>query len=515
LAVDRSVDLVVRAPERVPAQVDPTRLQQVLLNLLSNAFKFTPADGTVRVELRVTEDGAAVVEVADSGPGIAPDERDEIFERFHQESGSTRRAGGTGLGLHIARELVALHGGTIGIGDAPEGGALFVVELPLAAPPGTPVREDEAVEEALIEGSDATLLDGYELEHDARNGSRRDTQGDLPLVLVVEDNPDMNRFICDALAGAYRIRATFDGRQGFEEARAVRPDLIVCDFMMPVMDGDALVRAVRAEPRIDTTPILVLTARNDSAARIGVLRHGANDYLLKPFYQPELRARVDNLVKVRLYEERLRSLEMAEERDRIARDLHDLVIQRVFAVGMRLTSMVPAVPDVTADRLRDVVGELDSVISDIRTTIFDLQTKVSGTGGVRSGVLQLTADAGERLGFQPRVEFEGPVDTLVDTRTGDELLAVLREALSNVIRHAGASTVDVDLSAAGPELVLRVADDGVGPGPGTSAGFGLHNMDARASSLGGTFRITARRPGTLVEWRVPLDGEAPARVPAD
>ena len=147
LALDRSVDFAVLAPsDAVPAQVDPARLQQVLLNLLSNAFKFTSHRGIVRIELHgVAADGTARIEVADSGPGIAPERRDEAFERFHQLDGTaTRIVGGTGLGLHIARELVSLHGGSIEIGDAPEGGALFVVDLPVVAPRGTAVGPEDA-----------------------------------------------------------------------------------------------------------------------------------------------------------------------------------------------------------------------------------------------------------------------------------------------------------------------------------------------------------------------------------
>ena len=516
LALDRSVDFSVLAPDdAVSVQVDPARVQQVLLNLLSNAFKFTPPHGTVRLELKgVSEGGTARVEVGDSGPGIPEDRRNEAFERFHQLDGAaTRKMGGTGLGLHIAREIVSLHGGSLAIDDAPEGGALLIVELPVAAPPGTTVRTESPT---VPQDVTATLLDGHGVplapapRAPARIGAGsgdRHSDGrneEARLVLVAEDNPDMNSFICDALAGSYRVRSALDGRQGFELARDLRPDLIVCDFMMPEMSGIDLVRAVRAEPRIETTPILILTARNDSEARIDVLRQGANDYLLKPFLEPELMARADNLIKVREAEEQQLALEMSNERDRIARDLHDLVIQRVFGVGMRLSSLLPGVSGATAERLRDIVAQLDSVISDIRTTIFDLQAGQSVNGGVRSGVLQLAADAGERLGFQPRVHFEGPVDTLVDQVAGEQLLAVLRESLSNVIRHAQASSVDVTL-AAGAELVLVVSDDGVGPGNSREPGFGLRNMEARAVSLGGTFEMRARkRRGTLVEWRVPL-----------
>ncbi len=502
LAADRAVEFVVVAPELVHAQVDSVRLQQVLLNLLFNAFKFTPERGTVRLALsRLADTGAARIEVADSGPGIAPDQRGEVFERFHQlESGSTRRSGGTGLGLHIARELVSLHGGTLGIDDAPEGGALFVLELPLEAPPGTAVLTGDDV----VVGPRRAPL-AAAADEPSPNGPAAEAAEDAPLVLVVEDNEDMNRFVCDSLSDSFRVQSAFDGREGLELARALLPDLIVCDFTMPEMSGDELVRAVRQEPRTDTTPILILTARNDSAARIAILREGASDYLLKPFFQPELRARVENLVKVKQSEEHLRALQMANDRDRIARDLHDLVIQRVFGVGMRLSSLLPAVPDVTAGHLHEVVDELDGVISDIRTTIFDLQTNQTAPGALRAGVLRLAHDAGERLGFRPRVHFDGPVETAVDQEAGEQLMAVLRESLSNVIRHAHASSVDVEIASAGAELVLLVSDDGVGPASSKGAGNGLRNMEARACSLGGAFGIRARQPrGTLVEWRVPL-----------
>ncbi|HVT42547.1 MAG TPA: ATP-binding protein [Acidimicrobiales bacterium] len=521
LAADRSVHFVVRAPDGgLPAQLDTLRVQQILLNLLSNAFKFTPANGTVRMELLgVTAGGTARVEVADSGPGIELDKRDVVFERFAQiDESSTRRVGGTGLGLHIARELVALHGGTIGIDDAPEGGAMFVVELPVVAPPGTAVREpavpgtEGRPGDTFAGGQSVPALGDAPDAWPVAPGSLGDgaAPGDeAGLVLVVEDNTDMNRFVCEALASSFRVEAAFDGRAGFELARALRPDLIVCDFMMPEMSGDDLVRAVRSEPRLETTPILILTARNDASARIDVLREGANDYLLKPFFQPELRARVENLVKVRRADVQARALEMANERTRIARDLHDVVIQRVFGAGMRLSAMLPIVGADAGAGLQAIVAELDSVISDIRTTIFDLQPDSAQSDGVRASVLALAADAGERLGFQPRVQFDGPIDTVVDSDVGEQLLAVLRESLSNVIRHAQATSVAVEVSAAS-DLVLIVSDDGIGsqrdrPEAEHADGFGLRNMAARASALGGTFDVRRREPrGTCVEWRVPL-----------
>jgi signal transduction histidine kinase len=280
LALDRAVTFTVQAPDHaVPAQVDPVRIQQVLLNLLSNAFKFTPADGSIRIELQDGPgDGTVRLEVADSGPGIAPDRRGEVFERFHQlDGGLTRKLGGTGLGLHIARELVDLHGGTLGVGDAPEGGALFMVELPVEAPPGAPVQLGSLVP---LDRPTAAPLDEHGVTASPPAPTPSPAAGgaspgdEAALIVVVEDNPDMNRFVCDALAGSFRVHAALDGKQGFALALALRPDLIICDFMMPEMSGDELVRAVRAEPSIDATPILILTARNDATARIDVLRHG-------------------------------------------------------------------------------------------------------------------------------------------------------------------------------------------------------------------------------------------------
>lgn len=195
---------------------------------------------------------------------------------------------------------------------------------------------------------------------------------------------------------------------------------------------------------------------------------------------------------------------MASERDRIARDLHDLVIQRVFGAGMCLSSMLPAVNTETGTRLHEVVAELDSVISDIPTTIFDLQADPVSSEGVRATVLKLASDAGERLAFHPRVSFEGPIDTMVDPDAAEQLSAVLRESLSNVIRHASASSVAIEV-AAGAHLVLVVSDDGTGLESGHAPGFGLHNMASRGLSLGGAFDVRAGAAGgTVVEWRIPL-----------
>jgi signal transduction histidine kinase len=309
LAPERNISFAIEAPERLRAQVDADKLQRVLLNLLSNAFKFTPDGGRVRCSLRA-QDRRFVLEVADSGPGIPRERRDAAFERFVQlDSGPARDFGGTGLGLAIARDFVELHGGRIAAGDAPEGGALLSVEMPLKAPPGIEVRSggggaDDSAAQHLVE----------ELRPVPRFRSV-EASAEKPHVLVVEDNPEMNRFTCQTLADEYRTTCALDGKEGLAQAIALQPDLIVSDVMMPVMSGDELVRRIRRLPQFDATPILLLTAKADEEMRVQLLRSGAQDYVTKPFASEELRARVASLVATKRARDVLQAELASESRD--------------------------------------------------------------------------------------------------------------------------------------------------------------------------------------------------------
>nr|AGS49293.1 putative two-component system sensor kinase [uncultured bacterium esnapd2] len=192
-----------------------------------------------------------------------------------------------------------------------------------------------------------------------------------------------------------------------------------------------------------------------------------------------------------------------EDRERIARDLHDLVIQRVFATGMALeaaAAVIPMNPSDAASRVRHAVDDLDKTIQEIRTTVFALQQ--DSAGSLRSLVLATVEDAKATLGFSPSVRFRGPVDTSVPGPVSDQLLPVLREALSNMARHASATEGSVEV-VLGEDLLLRITDNGVGI-PGSGRRSGIANMTARAEHLGGTFTITSTNPGTDLRWRVPL-----------
>lgn len=205
---------------------------------------------------------------------------------------------------------------------------------------------------------------------------------------------------------------------------------------------------------------------------------------------------------------RLHELALVEDRERIARDLHDTVIQRLFATGMLLQGTVRLVatdPTAANQRIESAVDELDLTVKHIRTAIFGLEETHARTDDARNSILALVHEAAGALGFEPRVLFDGPLDSVVDQRTLVELLATLREALSNVARHARATTVDVAVVVDDGDVRLTVADDGVGPPDDASPrGNGLANMAARAARLGGTLEVLpGDAGGTVVEWRAP------------
>lgn len=203
---------------------------------------------------------------------------------------------------------------------------------------------------------------------------------------------------------------------------------------------------------------------------------------------------------------RVRSLTVAADRERIARDLHDTVIQRLFATGLTLQSSLPLIenPEVVG-RIEAAISDLDDTIRQVRTTIFGLEPPPTGERGVRARVLEICAEASRSLGFEPEVRFVGPIEGRVPDKTATELLSSLREMLSNVARHARASQTEVEVSAR-EDLHLRVVDDGVGADPSEqSVGKGLSNMRQRSGALGGSFQLL-RRPegGTEASWRVPI-----------
>ncbi|MGI5170636.1 SpoIIE family protein phosphatase [Spirillospora sp. CA-253888] len=308
-AVDRAgLDFQVDcAPLPEPVHIDRSMWEKVLLNLLSNALKFT-FDGSIRVTTRVLE-GQAVVTVEDTGIGVAAEEMPRLFERFHRiENARSRSNEGSGIGLALVKELVGLHGGTITATSTEGRGTRFTIRLPFGSAhlPADAVRTEAAadvavtsadpfVQEALrwLPGEQAAAAPAEVREGTDPSVDALAASGLAARVLVADDNADMREYLARLLSSAgYEVRTVEDGLQALEAVRGDSPDLVVSDVMMPGLDGLALVSALRTDPRTASVPVLLLSARAGQEASIEGLQAGADDYLVKPFAAAELLARV-------------------------------------------------------------------------------------------------------------------------------------------------------------------------------------------------------------------------------
>jgi signal transduction histidine kinase len=203
---------------------------------------------------------------------------------------------------------------------------------------------------------------------------------------------------------------------------------------------------------------------------------------------------------------RARELDIAQERERIARDLHDTVIQRLFATGLSLQSAARLAdqPEVV-DRIQQAVDELDTTVRDVRSSIFELNPPPSSSRGLRRQLLAVGDELFDALGFAPTFRFEGPVDSGVPDALGPHVVAVVREGLANVAKHAGSPTAEVRVSVGAGRVSVALEDAGRGLGERSEGGHGLRNLATRAHELGGSFDIGERRGGgTAVLWQVPI-----------
>lgn len=303
LAQDRQLTFIVECPASVPAFLDAEKVRHMCLNVLSNAFKFTPPGGVIHCTLS-QEGEEGIMTVQDSGPGIRPELRQAIFERFRQgEDNLTRQFGGTGLGLAIVKEFVDLHHGTIAVGEAPEGGALFAIRLPLgmrSSAISEPVLSRAPIIEGLFASFPVLPSQASQQEDDwLQTNQIEATEDSRPLVLVIEDHQEMARFLATILAQEYHVIVAEDGQAGLVKALTLQPDLILCDLMMPRMSGEQFIVQARTHHALDATPLMVLSARTDDALRVQLLRGGVQEYLVKPFFPEELRVRTANLIAMK------------------------------------------------------------------------------------------------------------------------------------------------------------------------------------------------------------------------
>ena len=470
-----------------PVFVDQEMWEKIVLNLLSNAFKFT-FEGEIAVSLRQVGD-AAELEIRDTGTGIPSDEIPRLFERFHRvENARGRTHEGSGIGLALVYELVRLHGGSICAESEVDKGAKFTVAIPLGSahlppdqivdapdPRPTAFGASPYVEEALRWLPDATEAAAIgevawgSASLPASPRSTTEADEDRPLVLVADDNADMRQYVSRLLEPRFRVDVVADGEAALSAARERMPDLVLADVMMPRLDGFGLLRAMREDPALCDIPIVMLSARAGEEARIEGAQAGADDYLTKPFSARELVARIDANVKMAAMRRKGKQTEGAlgesEQRLRLATDaghigiaVWDLAANRVAGnewlatiLGLDTAEMAAGI---ASERFTQQVHEED------RPRVVDLITRVIDAGGVYEFECRIARHDGVRwVHVRGRSEPESagrPVrlaNTLIDItgrkeieralrqsdRRKDEFLAILAHELRNplaTIRNA-------------------------------------------------------------------------------
>lgn len=296
LADQKNIALTFESDEKeLCVYFEMEKIEQVLINLLSNALKFTPGGGKVSLEIHRRSTHVSIM-VKDTGIGIAEHHLPHIFDRFYQvEEPNTKKYQGTGIGLSLSRDLVELHSGTLTAESELGRGSAFEISLPLGR---DHFRDDQWVESSTVQES---LTPHVYQEHTGKEIYEPGTPlgAKVPLVLIVDDNTDMREFIRFQLETGYTVLEAPDGLQGWEAALEHQPDLIISDVMMPGMNGFDLCQKLKSDLRTDHIPVILLTAKAGLDQKIKGLKLQADDYLGKPFEARELATRVKNLVQGR------------------------------------------------------------------------------------------------------------------------------------------------------------------------------------------------------------------------
>ncbi|MEV4655602.1 SpoIIE family protein phosphatase [Micromonospora sp. NPDC049301] len=386
-ATDRvGLRLVVDCPPLpAPVFVDRDMWEKVVLNLVSNAVKFT-FDGEIRVRVRAV-DGAARLEVTDTGVGIVPDELPHVFERFHRVPGVRARTHeGTGIGLALVRELVEMHGGEVGATSRVDEGSAFTVTIPFGSAhlpadrvaASAPLSAGEP-DQARLYVAETALWTGA--EPPVEFGSQPTGAAPAGRILVVDDNVDLREHVTRLLSPTWEVVTASDGLVALPLAREGGFDLVLADVMMPRLDGFGLVGALRADPRTRHVPIVLLSARAGSAEAVAGLSAGADDYLTKPFSGQELIARVRA------------NVELGQLRGQIIRRLRALADAAVAVNTARST----------ADVLQVAAGHALSLAEAARVVVSTAGARAEAdAGGVTAADpsfrAELTGTTGQQLG---------------------------------------------------------------------------------------------------------------------
>ncbi len=516
IADSRHIELEIHTPPRLEAEIDPDKIERALLNLLSNAFKFVPDGGIIDCEVTLAAEHQIAISVSDNGPGIPEESRSAVFERFRQlEGGMTRSAGGTGLGLAIVKEFVDLHHGSVAIETSRHGGAKFVLLLPRWAPAGTDVGAGPQLPHVdtriAAESIHAELATSRSTAAETSDAAQRQA-AEAPRVLVAEDNAEMREFLADVLNHEWSVHTVRDGREALEEARVHMPDVIVSDLMMPVMSGEDLLRAIKADESLKHVPVLLLTARADEGATLDLLRKGADDYVAKPFTPEELRLRVSRLITIKRTRE-LMQRELASSSEDLAElgselrnaltalRLKEDLLRRALETSDKANRSKDEFLLVLSHELRTPLTSIVGWVEILRMGTCDFETMRNGLEAIRRSAQLQTAlveellDVSRIITGRLRLEME-PVDLsqlaekVVDSfrpaaeaknisleiaaprggprigGDGNRLQQVIWNLVSNALKFtAKGGCVSVSVAYRGRDAVIEVSDTGAGIAP--------------------------------------------------
>ncbi|RYZ43604.1 MAG: response regulator [Myxococcaceae bacterium] len=479
-------------PEAI--HVDPTMWEKVVLNLVSNAFKYT-FEGEIRVALK-WEGSRVELTVQDTGVGIPEVELPRIFDRFHRVEGTRGRSHeGTGIGLALVQELVKLHGGTVTVRSAPGTGSTFTVSLPTGSGHLPAARVDPDGTRATPSGGPQAFLAEVSQWNAAGTAAPPAPATPAPTkarILLADDNADMRDYLTRLLAPRWSVETATHGLQALDAARTNPPDLILSDVMMPGMSGTQLVQALRADERTRTIPLVLLSARAGEEATIEGLRSGADAYLVKPFSANELLARVESqLTMSRLRQDALLAERMhAEETTRLLEASRRATRSReetLAVVSHDLRSPLTAIGTAAellqralghderearlrrhTDSIRRSVGRMNLLIADL----LDLASIDAGTLSIEVSpqtVEELVREAREL--FEPQAAEKGLRFT-VDLEPGrilrcdkERILQTLGNLLSNAIKftpQGGSVGLKVEAEAGTRGVRFGVMDTGPG-----------------------------------------------------
>jgi len=507
-----------------PIYVDREMWEKIVLNLMSNAFKHT-FQGVITVRLEPA-DGGVRLSVKDTGVGIPAEEIPKLFERFHRLKGAASRTHeGTGIGLSLVRELVQLHSGSVHVDSEVGKGSRFVVDLKngsthlpadkvAQSAAATGHRSSEAnrsteafVKEAAHWSPAAAPVKEWHLADAAGVGeAAADAQAPAgavsaprPRVLLADDNADMRHYIARILGDHYDVLAVSDGQAALEAARASAPDLLLSDVMMPRLDGFALIKALRAEEKTQTLPIILLSARAGEESAVESLDAGASDYLVKPFSARELLARVRTHVELsrlqRAWESELE--QRIEERTAELRQAQQLALQqeRLSALGqmasgiahdinnaispisLYVESLLETDPTLS-ERARQCLPIVLRAIDDVASTVARMREFYRGRepqlvllpadlNSLVNQVLELTRARWSDMPLQRGVVISVATELTRELPFVMAIESEVREALTNLVFNAvdampSGGTLTLKTAAADGGVYIEVGDTGVG-----------------------------------------------------